>query len=211
MNMASRATNKTCGLGQALGVEAVSHQYERTRRKKEHNSELKQQSNRWKHAFLHQRPGSTERGVKKTRASLQTEKEKESGHSATGRERGRNNRRLWDGSPRPRLQTSPSCGSHAGYCRARSSTRTLTRTSLVRVKRDYVTHHTRGVTRGGSRHKNVTTGHGNSVGKEPRRKESAIESDRGDEVGCVWVLLRLPVYYKRVMRVLDDLKVVTMT
>jgi hypothetical protein len=45
----SRATNKTCGLGQALDVGVVSHRCERTRRKKEY--ELEQQSNRRKHAF----------------------------------------------------------------------------------------------------------------------------------------------------------------
>ncbi|KAH9027126.1 hypothetical protein EDB84DRAFT_1439940 [Lactarius hengduanensis] len=39
----------------------------------------------------------------------------------------------------------------------------------------------RRVTGRGSRHKNITTGHGNSVGKEPRRKENTIGSDRGGE------------------------------
>src|SRR5712691_32193 len=84
------ATNKTCGLGEALDVEVVSHRYERARGEKEHELEQRFQPSKTRVCTNDQRAQNGE--SKKTSTSSQTEKR----DGAYGRGRSRRNR-LRDG------------------------------------------------------------------------------------------------------------------
>ena len=94
-----KATNKTCGWGEALDVEVVSHRYERMKGEKEHELEQRFQPSDTR-IFTNDQRAQNEESRK--RAQVHRGR-KEMGDSGRGRSR-RN--RLGDSSPRPRLQTS---------------------------------------------------------------------------------------------------------